>query len=347
MNHLLSGLVGSGKSYHATKMILDDLRRARVVVTNIPLRLDRIEKDETLLGKVVMIEEEDLTTGQFFFDNPGGAFYIDECHNYLPSGLQQKDLPPGWSKLIGEHRHYEDWKGRSSEVYLITQTASKLPRCVRLMLDYTFVYKKLRQAGLSKCFVARQYEGSQDVNEATEKALVGREKGKYSPSVYKYYSSHMGAGQNAAMLEHTTSATGLKSALLRVAVFVLIAVVTVGFVGGEFLFSSGGNEPADVRTEVVSVAKAVTPKVSPVEPEPKKAVESSGSGPVQLSGFVQFGARCFGYDLDGRRVSFDSAAQCERARHVRLQAQVVPEVETEGFGDVARGVLSDGLIAGR
>lgn len=162
MNTLLAGLPGSGKSHHAVRLIVDALKDARVVVTNVAVIPERVASLK-LPGLLVVLDEDAMKGGEFFFEYPGAVFVLDEVRKWLPSGLQQKDLAKGFDKMLSEHRHFEDWRGRSSEVILISQCASQLPRCVRTLIDTTVIFEKLHKVGLKRFYRSQTYSGPQSL----------------------------------------------------------------------------------------------------------------------------------------------------------------------------------------
>lgn len=189
MNRLLAGLPGSGKSHHAVVLIREALKDARVVVTNVAVIADAIERLR-LPGLLVVLSEAEMDTCDFLQEYPGGFFVFDEVRRWIPSGLQQKQLPAAWDRLLSEHRHAEDWRGRSSEVVLISQCASQLPRCVRTLIDNTLIFTKLNKLGMKSAYVGRIYTGPQTIMEPRRADSVSSFRAKYRRDIFALYRSH-------------------------------------------------------------------------------------------------------------------------------------------------------------
>lgn len=189
MNRLLAGLPGAGKSHHSVVLIRDALKDGRCVVTNVALDEDEMN-GLGLPGSLICLSDRDVAQCDFLSEYPGGFFVFDEVRKWIPSGMQQKNLPKNWDHLLSEHRHIEDDQGRSSEVVLISQCASQLPRCVRTLIDNTLIFTKLNKLGMRNAYVCRVYNGPQSLIEARKADLINSFRRKYSADIFRLYRSH-------------------------------------------------------------------------------------------------------------------------------------------------------------
>jgi zona occludens toxin (predicted ATPase) len=341
MNRLLAGLPGSGKSHYAVSLIRDALRDARVVVTNVPLNLEAVDK-LGLPGVVVQLSDDDLTGGQFFDKYPGAYVVLDEVRKWLPSGLQQKDLPAGFDRMLSEHRHYEDWRGRSGEIVLISQCGSQLPRCVRTLIDSTVVFQKLARIGLRRSYVGRIYNGPQVITECRAADLVSSFRARYQSDLFRLYRSHSKAGsRNVGKFEEVGDKKGnvLFGFQFRlVGAAALAAVVAVGYMGYRFTGQADrSGEVGDGGQRAAVGAKAPRPAAVPLS----QARNEADSPVPALSGYWRLGDRCGAWDIEGVRVS----VPCERLAGVRthpnLNAPMSVPNDSGSVGALAR--LSSGV----
>lgn len=267
MNRLLAGLPGAGKSHHSVVLIRDALADGRLVVTNVAVDEDELN-GLGLPGSLICLSDRDMSQCEFLAEYPGGFFVFDEVRKWLPSGLQQKNLPKNWDHLLSEHRHIEDDQGRSSEVVLISQCASQLPRCVRTLIDNTLIFTKLNKLGIKNAYVCRVYNGPQPLTEARKADLVNSFRRKYSADIFRLYRSHS-KGQGGHFQEDGDKGASnvLKGFQFRAVAFAFVA----GLASLIWFFSSGwgGIAPQVDEPESVSVS-AVEPSPRPAHVQPKE-----------------------------------------------------------------------------
>lgn len=337
MNRLLSGLPGAGKSYHAAELIIAALKQARIVVTNIPMKVDEVEKLGHP-GVLVLLGEDDMSDCDFLGRYPGGFFVLDEVRKWIPSGIQQKQLRPNWDLLLSEHRHSEDWRGRSCEVVLISQCASQLPKCVRTLIDNTTICEKLNKVGLSKCYVGRLYNGPQSLTDQRKVDLVNSWRGKYESSVFTLYESHSKAAKqrsaHAVFLEDGDGgATNIFHSGQAKMVYAgaVAALFSLGYVTHAFgIWGDGGLAPSSAP-EPAAIARSGDDRADggeggerseSTEPRPDPVARGAVESPrledeaPRLSGFWRAGDVCGGWDISGRRVR---VTDCSKLAEVRTE----------------------------
>lgn len=340
MNRLLCGLPGSGKSHYAVKLIRDALEQARIVVTNVPLDLEAVDRLR-LPGVVVLLSSDDMAGGLFFAKYPGGVFVLDEVRKWLPAGMTQKELPAGFDAMLSEHRHFEDWRGRSSEVVLITQCASQLPRVVRTLIDSSIVFTKLGRVGIKSAYVARVYNGPAVINELKKGDLVSSFRGKYERALFKLYQSHTRANSNRAGVFEEVGDGGagnvLKGFQFRlVAIAGVLGVLAAGGLWYKIVAHRGEDQPLS------AVPVAAPPAQGEARGEvraPASADRGTGAGGGRggslpaLSAFWTSSGSCGALDLEGRRVE----ASCEQLRGLGVRTVAA----------VGSGRSSGGVFGGR
>jgi len=343
MNTLLIGRQRAGKSYQGCRLILDALKEARVVVTNLAVKEKEIAK-LGLPGLLVYLDDEELlASGEFFYQYPGAFFVIDECKRYLPAGLMQKDLPKAWAALLSEQGHVEDWRGRTSELILIAQDAMMLPKCARTLIDETHVYRKLRSVGLSKWYTCTVYEGPQSLGEERATDALSSHKGKYTNNVGKYYRSHSKTGRDGLSIEASRNTTAWGGIVGYVGFMALISVgalywlATNPVVGGLFDSSEAvsdgagrgvadGGQGASGRRVSEPVTASVAPAAAPARREDSAPTERRAP-PERVSGYWSIGHRCGAIGADGRRWMGNSMRECQTLEGRRTQP---PDTAAEG-----------------
>lgn len=274
MNRLLAGLPGAGKSHHSVILIRDALKDGRVVVTNVAVDEDELN-GLGFSGSLICLSDRDMSQCDFLAEYPGGFFVFDEVRKWLPSGMQQKNLPKHWDQLLSEHRHIEDDQGRSSEVVLISQCASQLPRCVRTLVDNTLIFTKLNKLGMRNAYVCRVYNGPQSLTEARKIDLINSFRQRYSADIFRLYRSHSKAQGVGNFQEDGDKGASnvLKGFQFRAVLFAFVA----GVISLIWFFSSGwgGIAPTSDVDGSVSAVLVEPSVVKPKELDSKTVVVDS------------------------------------------------------------------------
>lgn len=189
-----TGRAGSGKSYNVVEnVILKSLEKGRNVITNIPVVVEEFEGEpERFKGSLYQFDIDNLPFDFFDEDkiHKGAVYIFDEAQKLWPSGLNVDKFPQSQKRFLSEHRHYVDDNGDCIQIVVISQDASLLARYVRVLCDYTFIYKKLSAVGQSNAYNGYIYEGAVFEDEANSKTPVNTILGKYKKDIYKYYKSH-------------------------------------------------------------------------------------------------------------------------------------------------------------
>ena len=187
------GLPGSGKSYGVVQnQVLPSLRDGRLVVTNLPLKVEllrevipdcQIKRFETS----ELAENPELTDELF---PPGCVAIIDECWRLWPAGLKVDRIPEAYKSFLAEHRHRVDAKGRSTQIVLVTQDLAQVAAFSRQLVEQTFVHRKLGSLGMRGKYTVSVYEGNVTGLTPPESKRITQTIGKYKPEVWNYYQSH-------------------------------------------------------------------------------------------------------------------------------------------------------------
>lgn len=211
------GTPGSGKSYDAILKIIANLRRGRMVCTNIDgmdsqecqqylrdyLKMDdfdfhRLFRYLTKAEVMRFWKTEPKTRLVFAADGDGifeevnenyselicpvgSLIIIDEVHKYFNS----RDWQNTESKELGDwastHRHL------GYDLVLITQSIDKVDKQVRTLTEWTYFFRKVNFLGslVAKKYIKYSYSGDDHDGKALCKNV-----GTYSPEVFPCYSSY-------------------------------------------------------------------------------------------------------------------------------------------------------------
>lgn len=186
------GLPGSGKSYSAVEnVIIGTLKSGRSICTNLPLKLDVIEKDYPD-AKIKIIDNESIENDpEYLINLPNGSVIVlDEIWQFWPSGMSVNKIPQAHKSFFTEHRHRVGEDGYSTEIVLITQDFAQVAVFVRSLISDTYRTVKLSAVGQNKRFRVDIYSGCVTGQNPPKTNLTRSLFGKYKPKIYKYYSSH-------------------------------------------------------------------------------------------------------------------------------------------------------------
>lgn len=288
------GLPGHGKSYGVVEnQILPMLKHGRRVVTNIPLKVERIrETIET--GEIVelpldrVIGEPDCI---FEYCTPGSVVVIDEAWKIFDTKKQDK-WPQAYKTLLAEHRHMVDEGRNSMVIVLVVQDLSMIGNFARQLVEQTYMHVKLSALGSDKSYRVDIYTGSVTGQRPPAQKLVRSTNGRYRPEVYSLYDSHtMAAGKG----EGANEKTGDRRALLwKRPIFTILPIAVLLFVVfgvPRLLAAFGGSTGSDAR-EGASVASPRAPAarvagtVAPVRERPIATV--SGGRVWRFAGTIEF-----------------------------------------------------------
>ncbi len=184
------GTPGSGKTYEAVKIVLDNLRLGRVVFTNID-GLDHpncLEATKNYCGLsdfaiVRLLKHLPPEEAQEFWNHiePGSLVVIDEAHKLFNNRDWNKQSNRDFTNWCSTHRH------QGFDLILITQNMEKIDSHARTLLEWTYRFKKINFLGslVSNSYICFTYSG----DEASGQPLSKNTR-RYNQRVFKCYQSY-------------------------------------------------------------------------------------------------------------------------------------------------------------
>jgi len=291
------GKPGHGKSYGVVEhVIIPSLKQGRVVVTNIPLQVERLMKE---FGGVIQQLEPGWDKDPEFADKiqHGAVLVLDEIWRRWPSGLAVNKAIEADKVLFMEHRHRVDDLNNSMRIVLVTQDLAQVASWVRLLVEQTFRVVKRVNVGMTNRYRVDIYDGPVTGDRPPKNKFLRSLGGKYRKEIYQYYSSATQSQTGSVGDESKADGRGnaLKSTSL-VLCFIFIAVMLVVAIRGGLLFFSPileaqeeqpAKEPAKPAQPVKVVPKTYTEAVATV-------VSPQDNGPVasfywRVAGHIQRG----------------------------------------------------------
>lgn len=163
-----TGLPGSGKTLSAVAYrLIPAMEAGRVIVTNIPLKLDVISKrypkakiHSIDLGQYKPQLNDDERRSLRDDIPPGALVALDELWQLWPAGLKTHTIPEDHKAFLAEHRHRVGEDGRSTDILLITQDLGQVAAFVRQLVDKTAITTKLDALGMKSRARVDMYQGA-------------------------------------------------------------------------------------------------------------------------------------------------------------------------------------------
>jgi len=197
-----AGVMGSGKSYEAVQALAQALKKGRRVVTNISgLNRDKIADFIGLdpsdpLDSLVVVTDEQVRAPGFWAEEDnktstlvqhGDFVILDEAWNFV--GVDSS-LSPECKSWIRMHRHFVSSTGVASDLLVICQDVAGLHRFLKGVVDFVFVFQKLKFLGLSSKYSVTCYQG----NKLRRSAVVSRQNKSYNKAIFPLYQSYATSG---------------------------------------------------------------------------------------------------------------------------------------------------------
>lgn len=264
------GSPGSGKTYDAVNRVIENLKRGRVVYTNIDGLDDSLNRevikvltniDDFELSKRLVYLSSDQIFCFWKHVKSGSMIVIDEIHKWFNSRDWQSAKNREFADWASTHRH------QGYDVIMVTQNINKVDSQVRSVVEFTYEYRKLNMFGslVNNRYICYAYMGG----EATGKPM-GKNTKSYDKKIFSAYKSYVaGDIKELGIQSHFN--------VLRHPIFYLIPVVLILFL---YFFSKSSFARGDFLG--MSPKKpAVVKKVEPVAvPSVKKG--SNQVAPVML-----------------------------------------------------------------
>lgn len=200
-----TGLMGSGKSYETVaNVIIPAIAKGRRVVSNVEnLNVEGIREfaankfnvEIAQCGSIVQCTNEDVKSEFFFpfgaddiqtFVQPGDLVVLDEAWRFFGTDckLQEKH-----KIFFREHRHYVHPETKvSCDIVLIIQDISDLHRSIRVVVEFTFRFTKLKSLGFNSNYRVDIWEGYKT---PLNKRTASHQK-RYDKEIFPLYSSYVG-----------------------------------------------------------------------------------------------------------------------------------------------------------
>jgi len=193
------GNPGGGKSFEAVVYhVLEQVKRGRKVITNLPLNLDYFDIVEQGSSNLIQLIESTKDNPIPFKtitdygdewrhpDTGVGPFYvIDECHKALRRGEAHKEV----EEWFAEHRH------EYADVLLITQSYGKISRPIIDIVQVVYRVKKATAFGTNNKYIRKVQDGIRG-------EIINTSIRKYQKKFFPLYNSH--TKSNAEGLEEGT-----------------------------------------------------------------------------------------------------------------------------------------------
>lgn len=281
-----TGTPGSGKSYDAARKIIDNLRRGRVVYTNIRgmdspecLEMIKLVADLSDYGLATHLKflAPDQVKEFWLHVEPGSLIVLDEVQNDFNARDWQSQKNVQFNAWASTHRHH------GYDVILITQSIMRLDTAVRALVEWTYVYRKLNFFGslIQKKYLCYAY-GGEDVAGPP----LGKSAHTYDSKIFLCYQSYVSKDiKELGVMSHIN--------VLKHPVFYAIPVVFGFFL--YMLFHSGMIKGDLFGTE--KIAAQAEAKANRTAPDASSAAQRRPSysehTPTIWKGFNKFGQMVF------------------------------------------------------
>lgn len=203
------GVPGSGKTYEVvSSVILPAFLNGRRIVTNIEgisqdNFLDYVDEqnkskkekdriDYSSLGTIIKVNDEDVLKPNFFpykasleetIAKNGDLICLDEIWRIFDDN---KKILEEHKSFIAEHRHFVNERGNTSDLVVINQSISNIPKFIKDRLENTYKMTKLLAIGMRNRYRIDVYSGSR----LYKTNLIQSIQAKYNPKVFKLYKSY-------------------------------------------------------------------------------------------------------------------------------------------------------------
>lgn len=331
-----TGLPGSGKSHSVVEfVVLPGLKAGRVIVTNLALKLDLIQRDYPG-ADVRLLDSSKIKDDPAYLDEAavaGALVLIDEAQLVWPSGLKAKDVPTRVVSFFTEHRHRVDAHRRSTDIVLITQNLANVATFARSLVAFTYRSVALDELGSSRRFRVDIYKGPAVGPSPPDKTRTRQMFGKYREEVWRYYNSHTkseGEGSGA-----DESATDRRNVVWRSPLLIGGAVVALvlGVFGVLAVWDVFHPEP-----EVPGSSGQQQAAAPAAGPRPRGAAAALPSW--RITGHMFGGRRSVVFLSDGMRsVTLDFDGYCDRDATGYITCRW-------GGGEVSNQVVSSRALPG-
>ncbi|TGZ99347.1 zonular occludens toxin domain-containing protein [Rodentibacter pneumotropicus] len=240
------GIPGSGKTYEVVhSVILPAFLAGRRIVTNIEgidesKFIDYVEKqnetrkehnqiDTSRLGKIIQVEDDDVLKSEFFpykgsndeetIAKNGDLICIDEIWRIFDDSKKIKDEH---RSFIAEHRHFVNAEGNTSDLVVINQSVSNIPRFIKDRIETTYKMTKLKSLGLDNRYRIDVYSGSKTF----KTNLIHSIQAKYDPLIFPLYKSYDGDNAREQAIDDRSNLLKNKFFIAKMVLSVLFMIIS-------------------------------------------------------------------------------------------------------------------------
>ncbi len=292
MIEMLEGVPGSGKSYHAVaEKFLPAVRAGRRIYIFVEgIYLDRLaafegtSQDELQKQITVWTTKDDVLKGLLTVE-PGSLVVLDEVQTVFRAKEKQD---PELLRWLETHRH------RGIDIVLMCQQSGQLTLGVTRLVEVTTKFRRLDRFGLTNRYQAAVRGNPEETD------VIRMFTGKYSPTVYAYYSSY----SQAAVRETARGGSIMRSPTVILGV--------VGLVGAVIWFSSGTWLSVGAASKVPHTRSAISLPPPPSPPREAAAPVREGPDkeihPLRIQGGIEGEQGWVWVAADGRILTEDDIA---------------------------------------
>ncbi|HDV7208520.1 TPA: hypothetical protein RJ161_002323 [Mannheimia haemolytica] len=203
------GVPGSGKTYEVvSSVILPAFLNGRRIITNIEgisqdnfldyideqnkSKKERNRIDYSSLGTIIKVNDEDVLKPNFVpykaslnetIAKNGDLICLDEIWRIFDDS---KKILEEHKSFIAEHRHFVNEKGNTSDLVVINQSISNVPKFIKDRIENTYKMTKLLAIGMRNRYRVDVYSGSR----LYKTNLIQSIQAKYNPQIFKLYKSY-------------------------------------------------------------------------------------------------------------------------------------------------------------
>lgn len=203
------GVPGSGKTYEVVaSVIFPAFLKGRRIVTNIEgisqekfvnyvdelnkSKKDKEKIDFATLGTIVKVEDSDVLKPSFFpykgaieptIAQNGDLICLDEIWRIFDDS---KKILEEHKSFIAEHRHFVNEQGNTSDLVVINQSISNIPKFIKDRIETTYRMTKFISLGMNNRYRVDVYSGSR----LYKTTLIHSIQAKYNKNIFKLYKSY-------------------------------------------------------------------------------------------------------------------------------------------------------------
>ncbi|MEG9490852.1 zonular occludens toxin domain-containing protein [Mannheimia indoligenes] len=203
------GVPGSGKTYEVVaSVILPAFLNGRRIVTNIEgvsqdkfldyideqnkSKKERTRIDYSSLGTIIKVNDEDVLKPNFFpykgsleetIAKNGDLICLDEIWRIFDDN---KKILEEHKSFLAEHRHFVNERGNTSDLVVINQSISNVPKFIKDRIENTYKMTKLLAIGMRNRYRVDVYSGAK----LYKTNLIQSIQAKYNPKIFKLYKSY-------------------------------------------------------------------------------------------------------------------------------------------------------------